>query len=246
MSGTSIIDVTFVDADTGKDFLKLKLPVRQLPSTFNADTTLNLGKDDWSVVEATPPSIEEIVQAGKLRLTLRKAQVIDPSTILFSLPTVADFVPAAAPKESLGDALLIHEDDWLQLELVPDEVVGTLKPDLDAIKDVLAHGRKGPGFERIHLRAGVRAPFAERELQLSALVADFGAKLPIAYRGHAGQLEDCFAFRLPSGGWLYGQERSGRVVALGLTTKDGAALHRLGRLTLIDWCAGEVYEAPHG
>ncbi|MDP1823066.1 MAG: hypothetical protein Q8L48_07490 [Archangium sp.] len=234
MSGAEIIDVTFVDADTGEAFLKLKYPARQVPTS-----EVTLGKDHWLVVEATP-------SAGALRLVLRKVQYVDPATILFSLPTVADVIPEEVTEGGLGEALRLHEDDWLQLELVPREVVHRAAGDLDAVKAVLAQEREGLGFKRLHLRKGLAAPFAARELRLDSLRALFGAERPVAYSSGSQPLKDCFAFPLPSGASLYGQASDGRVVGLGLTARDDRALGRLDRLTLIDWCAGEVYEATHG
>src|SRR5450432_3916528 len=119
--GARIIDVTFIDADSDKTFLALKLPARQLPETFATATTLNLGKDDWQVVEAKPVTAAEFIASGTLTLRMRKLQAIDPREILFSLPTVADEIPK--PRAAKGQLLFsLHEDDWLQLELVPAEV----------------------------------------------------------------------------------------------------------------------------
>ena len=90
MSDATIIDVTFTDAETGDEFLKLKMPVRQLPQR---EVTMTLGKVDWLVVDTTPSRTEEIVKSGKVSLVLRKVQAVDANTILFSLPTVADVIP---------------------------------------------------------------------------------------------------------------------------------------------------------
>lgn len=241
MSGATIIDVTFTDAETGDEFLKLKMPVRQLPQR---EATMTLGKVDWLVVDTTPSRTEEIVKAGKVSLVLRKVQAVDANTILFSLPTVADVIPEEVVAGE--PALRLHEDDWLQLELVPQELVGKAKTDLEAIKGVLEREREGKGFKRLHIRKALPSPFADRVLLLSTLREAFGAERPVAYRSTRGVLKDCFAFGLPSGVWLYGQGREGVVVGLGLTMRDDQALGRLERLTLIDWCVAEVYEMPHG
>lgn len=241
MSGATIIDVTFVDADGGQPFLKLKLPLRQLPATFTGGTMLSLGKDDWGVVEAVPSNLEDIVKAGTLRLVLRKVQYVDPTTLLLTLPTVADVVPEAVTAEDASAATFrLHEDDWLQLELVPSEVVGLAQADLEAVRVVLANERQGMGFKRLHLRRGLPTPFAAHELQLAPLRTLFGAERAVAWRSGAKVLQDCFAFDLPSGAVLYGQQRAGRIAALGLTARDEAAVARMGGLTLIDWCAGQV------
>lgn len=239
MSETTLVDVTFIDADTSQTFLKLKLPMRQLPPSFDAQTTLRLGKHDWLVLEATPPSAEAVEAAGALKLVMRKLPSIDLSTVLFSLPTVADVIPEDLEGEPSG-ALRLHEDDWLQLELVPTEVAAAAQPDLDAIKAVLDDERTGAGFQRLHVRKALPAPWAAKELRLAALEALFGPSHPVAWRSATAALKGCFAFPLPSGAWLYGQAPAGRVVALGLVGRDEQVAAQVGGLTLIDWCAAGV------
>lgn len=243
MSDTAIIDVTFIDAETNEPFMALKVPMRQLPER---DTALTIGKDDWLVVDVTPARAEEIVKAGKVSLVLRKVQYVDPKTILFSLPTVADEIPEETVEGELHDALLIVEDDWLQFELMPKEALPKAQSDLDAVRAVLKLEREGAGFKKLHVRVAVPSPFDGQPFLLSTLTDLFKTPGRLAYRGSPGPLKDCFAFKLPSGVWLYGQARAATVVALGLTAPDDEALGRLTGLTLIDWCAGQVYEAPHG
>ena len=243
MSDTAIIDVTFIDAETSDEFMKLKVPLRQLPVR---DTTLTIGKDDWLLVDVTPSRTEEIVKAGKVSLVLRKVQYIDPNSILFSLPTVADVIPEEVTEGDLSNALQMHEDDWLQLELVPRETVFEAQADLEAVRKVLADERQGAGFKRLHVRIELPAPFEEHPRSLASLRGVFGAEHPVAYRNGGGALKGCFAFKLPSGVWVYGHAIGDQVNALGLTAPDDEALSRLDGLTLIDWCAGEVYEVKHG
>jgi hypothetical protein len=47
----AVIHVQFFDWSTGNIFAESHVPVGQLPESFEARTTLHLGKDDWSVVE---------------------------------------------------------------------------------------------------------------------------------------------------------------------------------------------------
>ena len=235
MNDATIIDVTFVDADTEKPFLRLKLPLRQL-----ATPTMTLGKDEWFVVGATPSDIAEVEKTGVVRLLLRKVQSVDPDTILFSLPTGADGIPEPVPVDRDLSSFRLSEDDWLQLELVPAEVVDQAQPDLDAIRRILDHERQGIGFKHLHVRKALPHPFVGKELRLETLSADFGASRTVAYVGSKGVLPGCFAFELASGAVLYGQADAGRVVSLGLSAPDEDALARLGGLTLIDWCAAEA------
>lgn len=228
MSGSEIIDVTFIDVDTQQEFLKLKYPLRRVPAV---ESMLKLGKEEWLVVDV------QQLAAGAVKVFLRKVlKSIDPSTILFSLPTVADEIPEEVPGDQTG-ALRLHEDDWLQLELVPREVVSHASTDLLAIRAVLANERQGAGFKQLHVRKGLAAPFAGHPLALRTLSERFGAEHRVAYLKGKGVLKDCFAFLLPSGASLYGQQRGGQIVAVGLTTRDPSPVEGL---MLVDWIAGEV------
>lgn len=238
MSDATIIEVSFTDAETGQEFLKLKLPVRGLPQR---DATWTLGQDDWLVVDSTPERIEETMKVRKLSLVLRKVQYVDAKAIRFSLPTVADLIPEEETEGgSMENALRLHEDDWLQLELVPKEVVPQAAADLEAVKAVLSNEREGAGFKRLHIRKALPAPFAAHSFSMATLRGYFGAERPVAYKGHPSPLKNCFALILASGAWIYGHAAAGQVVSLGLTTRDEHALNRLEALALIDWCAGKV------
>lgn len=240
----ALVDVTFIDADTGQTFLQLKVPARQLPERFDAATTLNLGKDDWHVIEATPAESSAFIASGKLTLRLKRLDAIDVRDILFSVPTVADEVPKALPGS--GALLKLHEDDWLQHELVPVELEAALAHDLDAIRKVLDTERQGPGFKRLHIRKAVPAPFAQRVLPLATLEQRFGAPRTVAWSNAPGLVEHGFAFVLPDGATLYGVAHGPRVAQLGIDRRD-AGLEGLcadERLVLVDWCRAETISTP--
>ncbi len=235
--GATLIDVTFVDDETGQPFLKLKLPARLLPSAFAAHTLMALGTDDWAVLRATPGTADEFIAAGRLELVMRKVQPVDPSTLLFSLPTVADEIPQVEePAPADAPVFRLTEDDWLQLELIPTAQRPQVQADLDAVQAVVTHERAGVGFKQLHVRKALPAPFARAPLPLADLRARFGPERPVAWVDHAGVLTGCFAFTLPSGAVLYGQARDGLVVALGLSALEPEVAASLG-LALIDWCA---------
>ncbi|MBK7862224.1 MAG: hypothetical protein IPJ65_27180 [Archangiaceae bacterium] len=232
--GARIFDVTFIDADSGQTFLRLKLPARQLPESFSPATLLNLGKDDWQVVTAQPESTQGLASGAAVVLTLRKVSAIDPRELLFSLPTVADEVPALTA-EGRGEVLLqLTEDDWLQHELLPVELRARIDAELAAVREVLEHSRRGSGFERLHLRKALPRPFEGRALRVEALATRFGA--PGVVAAQAGFFEHSFAFAVP-GGVLYGEALEGAVRAMGLSSRavEVAALCADERLLRVDW-----------
>ena len=236
MSDTRLITVTFVDAATNATFLELNMPARSLPEAFDAKTVLDLGKAAWAVVSAEPAYF---LQLGRLRLVVRKVEYVDPSKILFSLPTVADEIPQLeAPPADLAEPFALAEDDWLQLELVPPARLPDVRVDLEAISAVLAGERQGAGFRKLHVRKALPAPFARDPLRLAALEQRFGAPRRIRYLSGPGVLAGGFAFTLPSGAVLYGEARDGLVHGLGLSRPTGEA-SELG-LALVDWSAASA------
>ncbi|MHB8877651.1 MAG: hypothetical protein ACYC8T_28500 [Myxococcaceae bacterium] len=259
MSGSSLVEVTFVDAGTGEEFLRLKFPARQLPDSFGAQTTMHLGKDDWLVVEASPPTALEFVASGALKLRMRKLEQVDPSKLLFSLPTVADEIPQPVEAPSAPEPLLrLPEDDWLQLELLPREAEAAARRELSAIQQILDHERSGEGFKKLHLRKALAHPFAARPLSFEELCAAAGdpPERPIAWAQGSGVLEGGFALCLPSGLVLYGQRSPAGVTGLGVAPKPprepsraaGELSHLMASLGLLlaDWCRARLVDDPAG
>ncbi len=225
MSDVTIIDVTFIDAEQGTEFLKLKMPLRGLP---DAQESITLGKDTWLVVDRVDDAAK-----STCRLFLRKAQKVNAHEILFSLPTVADVIPEeVVAGGSLSGALRLHEDDWLQLELLPAGL--DVSAELAAIRQVISQEKEGAGFKKLHLRKQFPSPFAGRGLRLEALRAQFGTEKPLVWKSGTAPLNNCFAFEFPGGTWLYGQAASGEVLSMGLTARGSTP--PLADVVLIDWC----------
>ena len=47
------------------------MPIEQLPDTFEIDTTMHLGEEDWTLVEAVPSQKTEFKKSGFIKLTLQ-------------------------------------------------------------------------------------------------------------------------------------------------------------------------------
>ena len=88
------ISVTLIDDATGSVFATTDMPPADLPETFALETTLHIGDVDWSVVDAVPRTRPEFSKSRKLTLRLRRVEKIDPSKILFSLPSICDRIPS--------------------------------------------------------------------------------------------------------------------------------------------------------
>jgi len=98
------VRVTFIDDATGEAFASSDMPPDNLPDSFDLDTTLHLGDDQWSLVHADPRAKEDFTKSGTLTLRLRKIETMDPKAISFSQ---LDITERFDDNESLG------ADDWI-------------------------------------------------------------------------------------------------------------------------------------
>src|SRR6478609_4441659 len=87
------VTVTLIDDVTDEPIGVTKMPPADLPETFERETTLHIGDVDWSVVDATPKTRPEYSASKSLTLRLRRIEKVDPRNILFSLPSICDYIP---------------------------------------------------------------------------------------------------------------------------------------------------------
>ena len=96
------VAVTLIDDATGRTFATSEFPPADLPESFEIETTLHLDDADWSVVHAQPRTRPEYTKSGSLTLRLRRVEKVDPSKILFSLPSICDRTPPRRGRYSGG------------------------------------------------------------------------------------------------------------------------------------------------
>ena len=240
------IHVVLVDAGDGEVLGQVDLPAEQLPETFAVSTTLHLGDDEWQVERAEPVTRAEYAASGQLRLWLRRLARVDPREILFSLPTLETLAPPLTP--ATGPAAWMHEDDWRQRELVSPRFADEVAAELADIRAVLTHHRRGPGFERLHVRERIPEPLAG----LAITVADLALpgplrSLALGASGDTRPLVVVGGF-LDEDSGVYGRTDGLRVVALGLrrdlVPPSLVALARAHRLLCVDWLAATLVELP--
>ncbi len=249
------VHVEFVDSSTGAVFAQTKISPDQLPASFEAETTMHLGEQEWAVVSADPMTSAEFRSSGRLRLVLSrvKAATVDPRELLYSLPTISDALPApASGTTKLGKRVLeLHEDDWLQIQFYSVHQQAQVDAQVAAIREVHETARSGPGFKRVHVRRGCDNLFGAMPCSLTELRAACPAPSEwldgIAVAGVAGLITDGFAVRLPSALTLYGLAVDDRVLALGAEPPGGVAFGgallssiapflRASQLRVVDWC----------
>ncbi|MFY0568712.1 hypothetical protein ACN28E_33500 [Archangium lansingense] len=258
----SSIRVRFIEAETGQLMGESEVPAEQLPQSFEAATSMDIGESSFEVVSADPMTAQEFLQTGTLRLELRevKHEMVDPRELLYSLPTISNELPPIAEGSTkLGKFVLeLREDDWRQVELVTLSLQPTIATVFAAIERIYTEHRKSSGFDELHIRKEMPAPLEGTSLTLADLRGAMGETAKwldgVSFRGVAGLVEGSFAVGLPSGPALYGLQREGRISVLGLqhigvsAAVEGdarllAALASKHQLCLVDWCRVEQVPA---
>jgi len=246
-----LIEVQFFESNNTTPFATSNFPVDQLPDTFEIDTTLNLGEDEWRVLGADPLRKSEFRKTGKLRIFLAKFEQleVDPEQLLFSLPTVNNEIPAVQHAESLEHAMVFSEDDWRQFEFVSQAYEPLIAEEFQAIRQVYENHREGAGFRELHLRRKITAPLRDKFLTLSVLNTAFSieqAFAGVAFNTAAATIVGGFALYTRSAWLLWGQaDAAGNVTALNLTQTEASEIQGFTQqvdafveqndLYLVDW-----------
>lgn len=256
------IHVTLIDASSNRVFAQSKVPADSLPESFHADTTLHIGDEDWSVVEAEPPTRTEYSTTKKLTIRLRRIALVPTKDVLFSLPSIIDALPELSATQMGACDLWLHEDDWRQMELVSHENSVAIERQFAAIHKI--HEEQsvaGAGWRKLHKRTEPSVPITSN-LQMNDVRRAFdgiGSLGGVAF-GCYGSVEatslvaDGFGISCNDGLSLYGVAPAGRVTTLGIVeyhsaeapSKSMSALVELARefdLDLVHWCRCQR-EAP--
>jgi hypothetical protein len=239
------IRVEFVDAATNNVFAATESDAASLPETFALNTTVNIGGQEWQIMQAEPMTRPEYIQTGKLTLTLSKIEMMPVKDILYSLPTIYNAIPAMQMQPTIGSVLTLNADLWRCVEFVPKSHQTAIDREFEAIAIVYQDHREGAGFNAIHVRTTPPAPIAGL-LRLTELKALFVGAQPfdaIAFLREEGIAKDVFAFRY--GTWaLYGEVRGEAVQSLALEPQPKESplpldpilqLMRIYDLLLVDW-----------
>lgn len=260
----STVHVEFLDASTGEVFAQTDIAADRLPESFEAETTMHLGDQDWVVESAVPMTAPEFRSTGTLRLVLHRVTVttVDPRELLYSLPTISDELPPIAEHTTkLGKHVLeLPDDDWRQVELHGAANAPIVEEHLAAIRAVRETARNGGAFTRLHVRRGFdgllpASPVCSLgELRRSCPQGSEWLE-GVAFRGVAGLVENGFAVRLPSGAVLYGLVDREDLRVLAVQSVPGAAFDpgslrgleefmRARQLGAVDWCGARAFPPP--
>ncbi|MBK9576536.1 MAG: hypothetical protein IPO40_05640 [Fibrobacteres bacterium] len=242
--GDETVLVRFWDAGEQTMMGESRMPAERLPETFSVETELDMSSGKFLVVKAEPAHKAEFQERGILDLYLQRVETMDPSQILFSLPTIEDTQPDSQAHPLSEQGYSIHEDEWRQLEFVATSFSVQVDAECEQIRAVRAQAAVGPGFKRIHLRQAIPVPLRDAALtleQLVALVGEVSHRHP-GFSIHAGRMvTDSFAFKLASGTHLFGTTgANGRITALCLAECTSVepwmeSLCRTHGLILVQW-----------
>ena len=245
------IDVEFFEGAASEPFAASKLPIDDLPDTFEIDTRFSISGDDWRVTKAAPLTKSEFRKTGKLKLYLAKYEVkqIDPNEILLTLPTIGDALPDMENAASLENALVVWEDDWRQCEFLSDDYSDAINEEFDAIEAIFDNHREGHGFNKLHARELIKTPFREKEISSEQLKHAFSIEKTyanVAFSSAAAALTNGFAFETKSGWVLWGKlDQAGNIDVLNLGQTERSDIDAISAeidlflsengLFLIDW-----------
>ena len=149
--------------------------------------------------------------------------MFDPKPILFSLPTINDFLPAVSDSISRRDQdLTIHEDDWRQFEALSQEYDEALSAELADIRRIYDEKSEQAGeyllFTEIHVRKRIPIPF-QRPLNWNDFILACGVSetvvVNLSFSGSQGVIEGGFAIQA-GGITFYGIRDSQGIRTLGL------------------------------
>lgn len=241
------IIVTFIDDLADTIMGTVELTPEGLPPSFEQATTLYIGEADWNVVSADPKQSEDFIASGLLSLRLQKVQKIDPNSILFSLPTLADALPEDTLSSLPDPAFQLLEDDWRQFELISNAQKAIADLEIEKVLEIHANASEESGWSKIHVREDLQTPISSA-IEYSSLKGIFERidEKAIAFYGHAGLIKNGFAFSLSEGATLYGIQNKGVVNVIAIDTANGVftneeidALVRFAKvnsLMIVDWC----------
>lgn len=214
---SSNVKVNLIDDATGQTFATTEMPPTDLPESFDLDTTMHLGSEDWTVIDAQPRTRLEYARSKTLVLRLRRVEKIDLANILYSLPSICDAIPAVGDRPLVGSELFLAEDDWRQFEFVSHSLAEDVDAELLSIRRIHESASvSGSGWREIHVRSTLASPL-ECDLTLadlaSALNVPAASAVGVTYFGAPFQIEDGYAF-VTSELTVYGIAKDSKVLVI--------------------------------
>jgi hypothetical protein len=243
------IEVTFIDDTTDESLGVTQIAANNLPDAFEKDTTINLSGADWHVLNARPKTRAQYTKSQQLILWISRIETVNPSDILYSLPSICAVVPELNDRSLSGSELTLAEDDWRQFELISHQLADKVDKEIAKIQRVRDNAQDGIGWKELHIRKKPEIPIASNmALTYLATMLKVSAKSPgITYDGARSPIADGYSLSLNDDFSIYGVAPKGKVqvIAIGqdanIPPNDESIdhLHQLARkfnLDLVHWC----------
>lgn len=179
-------------------------------------------------------------------------QKIDPSTILYSTPTIPNELPPMESFEEKGDTKIfpIHEDDWSKIEFLSESQLKEVKGLMVEYHKFEEQNRREVGWQNVYVRRIDHAPLFKairpKQKLLSLLSAQEGQK-PIVHSFSTvnGLVKNGFTIPIGKDVALYGYTEGMKMQALGASlgenpdnqslVKAFSVLNNKYGLLLVDW-----------
>lgn len=243
------ISVEFYERGASIPFAKSKVPIEQLPDSFEIQTQLEIKEKPYNVIEASPALKTEFAKTGKLKIILQEVQIMKTNELLFSLPTVSNSLFAMETASSGENLLLIYGDDWRQIEFISASQIDDIKREIELINAIYEHHRVSIGFDQIHMRELIEHPLLDAKINLEELKRELAITKEYDGFGVADEKSKAvngFAFQVADGFTFYGQAENGFVSFLCIyepvdSNESIGKIIDKHNLFYVDWCACEVF-----
>ncbi|MDB5221304.1 MAG: hypothetical protein JWO86_9231 [Myxococcaceae bacterium] len=175
--------------------------------------------------------------------------VMDPKSILFSMPTLCDLAPPVVPLATGagdGNVFVLHEDDWRQVELVAKADHAAVGRMLDEVRAATRDNREGPGWKNVYVRKEHPTAISSLSLTPQMIRAPFGdiqaQRVALSSGGtNVSQVRGGFALAVPGLGTLYGNAKGENVRSLAIVPARGG-IDPTSRDKLNAFCAAHGLE----
>jgi hypothetical protein len=255
---SSKVEVTFIDDATGESFGVAQMPPANLPESFELDTTIHLGDDDWSVVYAQPKTRREYAKSKTLILRVIRVQKVELSKIQYSMATIRDRLPPLQDgRGNPNDSdYVLHEDDWGQVEFVAQNDFEYIAAQVAEIRQFKMDNWTGHGWKNIFVRPDHPTDFASLNIAFDDLrlaLPDLSQNGVVVFQsfsnptGSARAVLGGFSFRVNDATIIYGHHVAGIVASLAAhvyvenspeieaISWSLESIARLSPLLLVDW-----------
>ncbi|VAW49550.1 hypothetical protein MNBD_GAMMA03-925 [hydrothermal vent metagenome] len=225
------IEVKIFEGESKTPFATSNMPITQLPDTFEIDTTMHLGGDEWIILDAKPIEKVAFRKSGKLSLYLTKKKIyqMDPNDLLYSLPTINDSLANVEHADSLENVAVFLEDNWRQFEFLEAKFKSYIGEEFADIDNIYSNHKENIGFNQLHVRKRIPDPFDQAGLIIDDLFTSFEIDKKydgVAFNSAAGTLVGGFAFETKSGWILWGQkDQKGKIVVLNISQTGQSSLN---------------------